>query len=93
MLEFGYFQSRARRYGKCSSKYCFLNLGRNYERGFGCELMLKDLKIAEDCAKQINANITFGRMSKDIYQLLADEGKGRKDFGIVFEKLFKSGFK
>lgn len=66
---------------------------RNYERGFGCELMLKDLKIAEDCAKQINADITFGRLSKDIYQKLTDEGKGRKDFGIVFENLFKSGFK
>ena len=55
--------------------------------------MLKDLKIAEDCAKQTNADITFGRLSKDIYQKLTDEGKGRKDFGIVFENLFKSGFK
>jgi 3-hydroxyisobutyrate dehydrogenase-like beta-hydroxyacid dehydrogenase len=46
--------------------------------------MLKDLKIAEECAKQIDANITFGKLSKDIYQALTDEGKGKKDFGIVF---------
>lgn len=59
-------------------------VGRNYERGFGCELMLKDLKIAEECAKQINSDITLGKTSKNIYQKLTDEGKGRKDFGIIF---------
>jgi hypothetical protein len=31
-----------------------------------------------------DANITFGKLSKDIYQALTDEGKGKKDFGIVF---------
>jgi 3-hydroxyisobutyrate dehydrogenase-like beta-hydroxyacid dehydrogenase len=50
----------------------FANLGRNYERGFGCELMLKDLKIADECAKKINAEIALGKMSKDIYQKLTD---------------------
>lgn len=50
----------------------FADLGRNYERGFGCELMLKDLKIADECAKKINAEIALGKMSKDIYQKLTD---------------------
>jgi 3-hydroxyisobutyrate dehydrogenase len=33
---------------------------RNYERGFGCELMLKDLKLATEAAQSVNCKVEFG---------------------------------
>lgn len=51
--------------------------------------MLKDLGIASECAKEVGADITFGEKSREIYKKLVDEGQGKKDFGIIFDKLTK----
>jgi 3-hydroxyisobutyrate dehydrogenase len=40
---------------------------RDYERGFGCELMLKDIKLALEAAKEVNCKTELGDKSKQIY--------------------------
>lgn len=51
--------------------------------------MHKDLGIASECAKEVKSDITFGEKSREIYKTLIDEGLGKKDFGIIFDKLSK----
>jgi len=43
---------------------------RNYDGGFMCDLMLKDLKIALHSAKEVNAQIPLGNHAHEIYQQL-----------------------
>ncbi len=66
---------------------------RNYEGGFACELMLKDLKIATEAAKQAGAQVPFGEASKRIYENLVKDGKNRKDFGVVFQEYKNNAIK
>ena len=63
---------------------------RDYERGFGSELMLKDLKLASDAAKSANCKVELGETSKKIYQQIVDKGMGRKDFGIIYDLILKN---
>jgi 3-hydroxyisobutyrate dehydrogenase len=62
---------------------------RDYERGFGCELMLKDLKLAVEAAQSVNCKVDLGERSKQTYQNITDKGMGRKDFGVVFDLISK----
>ena len=57
---------------------------RNYENGFACELMLKDIGIAKEAAKKVGANIPIGLHTVDVYKQLCDKGMGKKDFGVVY---------
>jgi 3-hydroxyisobutyrate dehydrogenase len=63
---------------------------RDYERGFGSELMLKDLKLASDAAQSVNCKIELGETSKKIYQQIVNSGMGRKDFGIIYDLILKN---
>ena len=63
---------------------------REYERGFGSELMLKDLKLATDAAKSVDCKVELGNASKQIYKKIADQGMGRKDFGIIYDLILKN---
>ena len=63
---------------------------RDYERGFGSELMLKDLKLASDAAQSVNCKIELGETSKKIYQNIVNNGMGRKDFGIIYDLILKN---
>jgi hypothetical protein len=33
----------------------------------------------------------LGEKSREIYQRLSDSGAGRKDFGVIYDKLIKKG--
>ena len=63
--------------------------GRNYEGGFACDLMLKDLGLALEAARAAEVNAELGNLSKDIYIELSASGLGRKDFGVIYDKLIK----
>jgi 3-hydroxyisobutyrate dehydrogenase len=63
---------------------------REYERGFGCELMLKDLKLALGVAAEVHCKAELGDKSKEIYEKLVKEGLGKKDFGVIYDIILKS---
>jgi len=64
---------------------------RDYERGFGCALILKDLKIAQEVAKQAGAPLPSGDQVTKLYENLVNAGKGTKDFSIIYQYLEKNG--
>ena len=56
----------------------------DYEGGFAAALMLKDLKLAMDAAKQVGAYTPMGGEAEELYQRFVDRGGGTKDFsGII----------
>lgn len=57
----------------------------NYEGGFGVSLMKKDLSIVLDSASQVNLDLKFGQKAIEYFHELERQGKGGKDFGIVYQ--------
>ncbi|HKC02552.1 MAG TPA: 3-hydroxyisobutyrate dehydrogenase [Sphingomicrobium sp.] len=56
----------------------------DYEGGFAAELMLKDLKLAMDAAKAVDAYTPIGGEAEELYQRFVDRGGADKDFsGII----------
>ena len=56
----------------------------DYEGGFAAALMLKDLKLAMEAAKQAGAYTPMGGEAEELYQRFVDRGGGNKDFsGII----------
>ncbi|HEV2596193.1 MAG TPA: 3-hydroxyisobutyrate dehydrogenase [Sphingomicrobium sp.] len=60
---------------------------RNYEGGFAAALMLKDLKLAADAARQVGAYTPMGAQAEELYQRLVDEGCGNKDFSAIIKMI------
>jgi 3-hydroxyisobutyrate dehydrogenase len=55
-----------------------------YEGGFAAALMLKDLKLAEEAARQVGAYTPMGARAEELYQQFVDGGSGNKDFsGLI----------
>ena len=56
----------------------------DYEGGFAAALMLKDLKLAMEAAKQAGAYTPMGGEAEELFQRFVDRGGGNKDFsGII----------
>jgi 3-hydroxyisobutyrate dehydrogenase len=56
----------------------------NYEGGFAAALMLKDLKLAMDAAKQAGVHVEMGEEAEEMYEEFVEKGGGSKDFsGII----------
>jgi 3-hydroxyisobutyrate dehydrogenase len=63
---------------------------RGYTGGFGTDLMLKDLGLANEAARQAKAPVPLGAMAQQLYQLWSSTGAGGQDFsGII--NLFRAG--
>lgn len=60
---------------------------RNYEGGFGCALMLKDLGLALEAARQVGTQTELGDKSREIYDRLSRSGYAKKDFGVIYDVL------
>lgn len=60
---------------------------RDYERGFACELMLKDLKLALGAAGEVSLKAELGEKSREIYEKLTKAGLSKKDFGVIYDVL------
>ena len=57
---------------------------RNYDGGFAAALMLKDLKLAMEAAKEVGAYTPMGGEAEELYQRFVDRGGASKDFsGLI----------
>jgi len=59
----------------------------DYEGGFAAALMLKDLKLAEEAARQTGAYTPMGAKAEELYQRFVDGGNGSKDFSGLIEMI------
>ena len=55
----------------------------NYRPGFSAGMMNKDLKLANECAKQVKASTPLGTMALQIYNKFCEEGNDTKDFSAI----------
>ena len=55
----------------------------NYRPGFSAGMMNKDLKLANDCAKSVDAETPLGKMALEIYDQFCQEGNDAKDFSAI----------
>jgi 3-hydroxyisobutyrate dehydrogenase len=60
---------------------------RDYQAGFTADMMLKDLKLAQQAAQASGAATPLGAEAAALYQMLANVGMGPKDFSAIFRLL------
>lgn len=60
---------------------------RDYENGFACKLIQKDLQLSVENGKKYGANVDFGELMMKEYKELCDAGQENKDFGIIYKKI------
>jgi len=60
---------------------------RDYQAGFTGDMMLKDMKLSQQAAHAAGAATPLGGAAAGLYQLLANEGMGAKDFSAIFRLL------
>src|SRR3984957_18661359 len=56
---------------------------RGYTGGFGADLMLKDLGLAVDAAKQSKQPALLGAVAQQLYQMFSAQGAGGQDFSAI----------
>ncbi|WP_321789003.1 3-hydroxyisobutyrate dehydrogenase [Paraburkholderia sp. J94] len=61
---------------------------RGYTGGFGTDLMLKDLGLATDAAKQARQPAYMGALAQQLYQAMSSHGDGKLDFSAII-KLYR----
>jgi 3-hydroxyisobutyrate dehydrogenase len=54
-----------------------------YQGGFATALMLKDLKLAMEAAKSVNADVPMGARAAELYEKFDADGNGGLDFSAV----------
>ena len=54
-----------------------------YKPGFSAGMMNKDLKLASECAKQVQAKTPLGQMALEIYSKFCEDGNQTKDFSAI----------
>ena len=60
---------------------------RDYQGGFASNMMLKDLKLAQEAAARANAATPLGAQSEALYAMFAGLGHGGRDFSAVLQLL------
>ena len=55
----------------------------NYRPGFSAGMMNKDLKLANECAKNAGAITPLGKIALEIYSKFCEEGNNTKDFSAI----------
>ncbi len=56
---------------------------RGYTGGFAADLMLKDLGLATDAARQAGQAVVLGALAQQLYQLWNARGGGSQDFSAI----------
>ena len=59
----------------------------DYQPGFAVDMMLKDLRLAQEAANSVDAATPLGKDSEEIYGKLSDDGHGGLDFSGVIQML------
>lgn len=62
---------------------------KNYAGGFGTDLMLKDLGLAQDNASAVNAATPLGGLARSLYAMHSMAGHGGLDFSSIVQSLQK----
>jgi 3-hydroxyisobutyrate dehydrogenase len=61
---------------------------RNYEGGFAAALMLKDLRLAMEAARSVDAYTPMGGEAEELYTRFAEAlGGGSKDFSAIIRMI------
>jgi len=60
---------------------------RDYQAGFTADMMLKDLKLAQQAAQAAGAATPLGAEAAALFQLLVNTGAGSKDFSAIFRMI------
>ena len=58
---------------------------RGYSGGFGSDLMLKDLGLATEAAKQSRQPVILGGLAQQLYQTFSAQGNGGLDFSAIIK--------
>ncbi|TBW11253.1 3-hydroxyisobutyrate dehydrogenase [Azotobacter chroococcum] len=56
---------------------------RGYSGGFGTDLMLKDLGLASEAARQARQPVFLGALAQQLYQAFSAQGNGALDFSAI----------
>jgi 3-hydroxyisobutyrate dehydrogenase len=59
----------------------------DYQGGFATALMLKDLKLAMEAARSVNADVPMGERAAELYAQFADSGNDGLDFSAIIQTL------
>ena len=62
---------------------------RGYTGGFGADLMLKDLGLATEAARQAHQPVILGAVAQQLYQSMSQRGEGGKDFLAIINSYRK----
>ncbi|NVZ72380.1 3-hydroxyisobutyrate dehydrogenase [Pseudomonas costantinii] len=62
---------------------------RGYTGGFGADLMLKDLGLATEAARQAKQPVILGAVAQQLYQSMSQRGEGGKDFSAIINSYRK----
>lgn len=60
---------------------------RGYEGGFGVDLMLKDLGLATEAARQSHQPLPMGALAQQLYEVWSLQGQGKLDFSSIIRLL------
>jgi 3-hydroxyisobutyrate dehydrogenase len=60
---------------------------KDYQAGFSGQMMLKDLRLANEAAHHQQHRLDLSLQSQKIYQTMIDQGKGDKDFSFIYQIL------
>ena len=63
---------------------------KGYAGGFGTDLMLKDLGLAQENAIAVKASTPLGGLARQMYALHASQGHGLQDFSSIINALLKA---
>ena len=58
-----------------------------YRPGFSAAMMTKDLKLANDAAKSVNASTPLGKHALDIFNEFCEEGDSETDYSGISKKI------
>ncbi|XP_065838465.1 probable 3-hydroxyisobutyrate dehydrogenase, mitochondrial [Oscarella lobularis] len=61
----------------------------NYQGGFASKLMLKDLGLALNAAKDTSSATPLGSLAMQLYQIMCDQGFDSKDFSSAYQFISK----
>src|SRR5882757_9187342 len=90
------FDISAKSSGQCWSmtKYCPVPrpvpsspANRDYKAGFTADMMLKDLKLAQQAAQGAGAATPLGANAAALFSLMVNAGGGAADFSAIFRFL------
>ncbi|CAF0747587.1 unnamed protein product [Adineta ricciae] len=74
-------------YNPCPGIVPTVPSSNDYNGGFASEMMIKDLLLALDAAKEVQASTPLTEKATDVYRKICSSGLSKRDFSVVFKYL------